>query len=284
MSAQKSLNLGDDPQFLALPGGMYGAQQLVLSFSQVPTSGTFSIQVLPVGSSEWVPLSKATNLPASGAPYFIRSAGWIGRVRIKFDGVVGGAGGVLWAEQIELPSGLFEGLAAITTQPYTEANVKNGLQFYIRAVWPKGQTIPAGQTRKIWFSTGSSPVIVKARVFEFDAEEIRIDLYANPTGVTGGSIITPQNYNRVAPVAAVSQAKKNVTTVTDGTPFDPSDPEYFFGASNSPQRTPGSILQGRERIVPANAEFIVAITNTGSGAARAQYFLDYYQGGTDLPI
>jgi len=137
VSAQKSLNLGDDPQFLALPGGMYGAQQLVLSFSQVPTSGTFSIQVLPVGSSEWGPLSKATNLPASGAPYFIRSAGWIGQVRIKFDGVVGGAGGVLWAEQIELP---------------------------------------------------------------------------------------------------------------------------------------------------ANAEFIVAITNTGSGAARAQYFLDYYQGGTDLPI
>lgn len=183
-----------------------------------------------------------------------------------------------------MPSGLFEGLRAITVQPYTEANVKNGLQFYIRAVWPKGGEIPAGATRKIWFNTGPSPIIVKARVFEFDAEELRIDLFSGPTGVTDGTTITPRNYNRVSGFAAVSQAKKNVTTVSDGTPFDPDDPEYFFGASNSPQRTPGSILQGRERILPANTEFIVAITNTGASIARCQYFLDYYQGGTDLPL
>lgn len=278
------LSLTTTPQECALAGGMYGAQQIVLTFAQNPTSGTATVEVLPVGGASWVTLTKAVNLPLAGAPYFIRSAGWVSQVRVTFSSPVGGSGALLWVEKSLLPLALFEGLSAITTQPYTEANVKNGLQFYIRAVWPKGGEIPAGETRKIWFSTGSSPVIIKARIFEFDAEEIRINIYAGPTGVTGGTVITPRNYNRVNPVAAVSQAKKNVTTTTDGTAFDPDDPEYFFGSSNSPQRTPGSILQGRERILPANAEFLVAITNTGTSIARAQYFLDYYQGGTDLPL
>lgn len=285
MTAQTKLNLGiSTPQELVLPGGMYGAQQIVLTFGTNPSAGTASVEVMLAGGTSWIPLKKATGLPLTGAPYFIRSNNWINRVRVTLTGTVGGSDGWLWAQQTELPTGLFEGLAAITTQPYTEANVKNGLQFYVRAVWPKGGEIPADATRKIWFSTGSSPIIVKARVFEYDAEEVRIDIYSGPTGVTGGTVITPRNYNRVAPVAAVSQAKKNVATTADGTPFDPDDPEYFFGASNTPQRTPGSILQGRERILPANSQFIVAITNTGASAARAQYFLDYYQGGTDLPL
>lgn len=278
------LALTNTAQVFSLAGGMIGAQQIVLTFATNPGAGTAKIEVLPVGGSSWVTLQKALSLPLNAAPYFVRSSGWISAIRVTLAGVTGGSGGLLWVQQSEIPVGTFEGLSAITTQPYTEANVKNGLQFYIRAAWPKGGEIPAGATRKIWFNTGSSPIIVKARVVEFDAEEVRIDLYAGPTGVTGGTAITPRNYNRVAPVAAVSSALKNVTTTTDGTPFDPDDPEYFFGASNSPQRTPGSILQGRERILPANAQFIVAITNTGSSIARVQYFLDYYQGGTDLPL
>jgi len=278
------LNTSNTPQECPLAGGMFGAEQLVLTFGTTPSSGAVTVEVMPVGGTTWQALAKATNLPASGAPYFIRTSGFISAARVTFNNLVGAVSPLLWAQQLSFPPGLYEGLSAITTQPYTEANVKNGLQFYVRAVWPKGGEIPASTTRKIWFSTGPSPIIVKARVFEFDAEELRIDLYANPTGVSGGTAITPRNYNRVNPVAAVSQAKKNVTTVSDGTPFDPDDPEYFFGASNSPQRTPGSILQGRERILPANSEFIVAITNTGASIARAQYFLDYYQGGTDLPL
>lgn len=183
-----------------------------------------------------------------------------------------------------IPDGAYVGLRALVTQPYTEANVKNGLQFYIRAVWNKAGPIPAGETRKIWVSTGNSPLIVKLRIVEFDAEELRLDIFAGPTGVTGGTTITPRNYNRVNALPSVLQAKKNVTTVSDGTAFDPDDPEHFFGAANAPQRNPGALPQGRERILPANSEFIVAFTNTGTGNARVQYFLDFYQGGTDLPI
>lgn len=218
-----------------------------------------------------------------------RCNGYIERIRLNLTGVTGYADYraevIRMAEPIPMiPDGAFTGLRGMITQPYTESNVKAGRQFYLRAAWPKGGEIAAGATAKIWFSTGASPVIVKSRVIEFDAEELKVEIFAGPTGVTGGTVITPRNYNRVNPVAAVSQCKKNVSTTSDGTAFDPDDPEYLFGSSNSPQRTPGAILQGRERILPANAEFIVAITNTGTSIARVQYFLDWYQGGTDIPL
>jgi hypothetical protein len=38
------------------------------------------------------------------------------------------------------------------------------------------------------------------------------------------------------------------------------------------------------RILPANTEFAVVITNTGAGNARVQYFLDFYEGEPDLPL
>lgn len=184
-----------------------------------------------------------------------------------------------------IPPGAFTGLRAITVQPYTEANVKNGLQYNIRAVWPLSDTIASGTSRKVWFKTNSKPVIVKLREFQYIAEELRIELFASPTGVSGGTDLVVHNYNGVSPVATTVQAKKNVTITSNGTPFDHSDPEYFFGGAVDPQRqATSSIPVGRERILPANSEFAVVITNTGASSARVQYFLDFFEGGTDLPL
>lgn len=175
----------------------------------------------------------------------------------------------------------FKGLRGLVTQPYTEANVKNGLQFYLRASWPLADAIAAGSTKKIWFKTGSKPVVVKLRDFQFISEELSISLFRGPTGVTGGTAITISNYNGLNPIATTVQAKKDVATATDGAPM--GDPEYFFGGANAPQRAASAIPQGRERILPPDTEFIVAITNTGAGSSRAEYFLDWYEGIPDLP-
>lgn len=284
MSAQMKLDLSNTPQVLVLPTGMFGYQQIVLAFASNPSSGTVTIEVLPIGKSQWLALSKAINLPAASAPYFIRSILGISQVRVTFSGVIGGVDAYLWAIQDDLPAGLFEGTAAITVQPYTEANVKNGVQYNLRAVWPIGDTIASLATKKLWFKTTTKPVLVKLRELQYIAEELRLQLFTGPTGVTGGTALDVHNYNGVAPVAATTQAKKNVTTVTDGTEFDKADPEYFFGSQAGGQRNVATALVGRERVLPANAEFLVVITNTGAGDARVQYFLDFYEGGTDLPL
>lgn len=211
------------------------------------------------------------------------------RVRVSLAGVTGYTTYrvIIWRtdEPLEMtPDGAFTGLRAIITQPYTEANVKNGLQFNIRAVWPLLDVIATGTSRKIWVKTNAKPVIIKLREFQYLAEELKIELFSGPTGVSGGTDLAVHNYNAVSPIATTVQAKKNVTITNNGTAFDTADPEHFFGGANDPQRQIATILQGRERILPANTEFAVVITNTGTGNARVQYFLDFYEGGTDLPI
>ena len=185
-----------------------------------------------------------------------------------------------------IPPEVWRGFRAMTTQPYTEANVKNGVQYYLRAAWPLTDTIPNGSSnvRYIWFKTGAKPVLVKLRELFYVAEELSIQLYTGPTGVTGGTALAAGNYNGVAPVATTVQAKKNVSVTARGTEFGGSDPEYLFGAAGNPQRAPNSIPVGRERVLAPNTEFLVAITNTGTSAARVQYYLDWYEGATDFPI
>lgn len=212
------------------------------------------------------------------------------RVKIDLSGVSGYTTYkvMIWRTDDPLsifPDGAFTGLRALTTQPYTEANVKNGVQYNIRAVWPLLDVIATGTSRKLWFKTNAKPVLAKLRQFQYLAEEMKIELFANPTGVSGGTDLVVHNYNGVNPVATTVQAKKNVTITNNGTPFDHGDPEHFFGGANDPQRqNVDSIPLGRERVLPANTEFAVVITNTGTGNARAQYFLDFYEGGADLPL
>lgn len=152
-------------------------------------------------------------------------------------------------------------------------------------MWPLADTIPAGTARKIWVKTTTKPLIIKLRDFQYIAEELRLELFRNPTGVTLGTDLTIHNYNNVNPVATTILAKKNVTVANNGTIFDSADSEYFFGSSNAPQRQSASAFPtGRERILSANSEFVVVIINTGTDSARVQYFLDFYEGGTDLPL
>lgn len=256
----------------------YDAGGLPVAVTGLPTvsrslydTGDIFQGVYPFSTNEW-----RFNGPAS-------------RVKVDLTGVTGYTTYrvIIWRTDDPLdmtPDGAFSGLRAIITQPYTEANVKNGLQYNLRATWPLADTIAAGTTRKIWVKTNAKPVIVKLRELQFIAEELTLRLFRGPTTVTLGTDLTIHGYNAVSQVATTVQAKKNVTTVSDGTEFDAVNAEVFFGSANDPQRGVSTALQGRERILPANTEFIVSITNTGTGVARVQYFLDFYEGGTDLPI
>lgn len=250
------------------------------------TAGALKVEMQR--GAQWVPVPEM-NAMALAAPRSVSFTGLVGRLRFT---VVGASGGGTFYAVLDsaaswldpgVPDGAFVGLRALTVQPYTEANVKNGVQYYLRAVWPLADTIAAGTSRKLWFKTGAKQVLVKLRDVQYIAEELIIRLYAGPTGVTGGTALGVSNYNGVNPVPTTAQAKKNVTTTANGTEFGGSDPEYFFGSANAPQRAATSIPQGRERVLPANTEFIVDIANTGTGVARVQYYLDWYEGGSDLP-
>jgi hypothetical protein len=284
MTTQYPLQLINAPQIIPIVGGAGGFNQLAVVFAAPPSAGTVTIEYRRLGGGPWQPLVKAAAVSMTDGYVNVRIDGQVSTVRVTFAGLVGGAGAAVWVDSEALPAGIASGNAAMIVQPYTEANVKNGLQFYVRANWPLTDTIAAAETVKMHFRTGAKPVIVKLRDFSYVAEELTIRLFVDPTGVTGGTPLTIHNYNAVSGVATTCVATKNVTTTADGAEIDGADPEVVFGSANAPQRSAAAIPVGRERILPPLTSFIVSITNTGSGQARAQYFLDWFEGRPDLPL
>lgn len=280
----QAIPLANGQTVITIPGGSDGSQQVTISCVAYPSAGTIALEYQsPGNTSQWFTAYKgAARRFDAQVVYDIKVP--VSNYRVTLAAIAGGSGCAFAATDLngQIPNGAFLGTRALVTQPYTEANVKNGLEFYLRVAYPSTDTIASGATRKIFFRTGSKPVIIKLRDVSFVAEEMIFNLYEAPTTVTGGTAIPIRNYNRVNPVASTATATKDVTTVSDGTLFD--GPEYFFGSSSAPQRQAASIPLGRERILPPNTSYIITITNVaGGGTARAQYFLDWYEGDPDLP-
>lgn len=177
--------------------------------------------------------------------------------------------------------GLLTGLRAVTVQTYAEANSKNGLQFYTRMSWPLSDTISSGESKNIIFKTTSKKVLAKVRVVHYSAEEIELDVLSGVTVTTTGESRTPSNYNAVNPITSTVELQKDAV-FTGGISID-NEKEYYFGASSAGQRSGDSIPEGRERVLPENSTYAIVIKNTGSGNARVQYYLDWYEGDPDLP-
>ncbi|QZI86159.1 hypothetical protein PODOV061v2_0015 [Vibrio phage 172P1] len=182
-------------------------------------------------------------------------------------------------DTIEIES--FQGLRARTVQSYNEANVKSGVQFYLGVNWPTADQIANGpvNARNIVFVTGDTPVIIKTRIVSFEGEEFTIELFEGST-YTGGSAITVGNYNQVNPVATTVTALKDVTITDEGTGFA-GEPDYYLGGTTG-NRDAQAIPDGRERILKTNTTYLVRVTSV-VGTGRFSYFIDWYEGGTDLP-
>lgn len=182
-----------------------------------------------------------------------------------------------------LPDQLFDGNKALTVQPFTELNIKNGVQYYVRASWPLADSIASGASKNIYFQLGAKDVLTKVRILDYIGEELTLEIFSSPD-VTGGTPLSVSNWNLRNPVVTTVTATKDVTVNDPGTPA--GDAEYFFGGGSQGQRVASSIPEGFERVVPANSDFLIRITNTGGGTARAQYFLTWYEGelSVDVPF
>ena len=179
------------------------------------------------------------------------------------------------------PNGVFSGLRAATQQGYTEANVKNGVQFYLQHNLP--QLVASTGVYKLLFTTGAKQVLVKGREMYGIGEAFSLQVYKQPNAPTpGGTLLTVQNFNDIAAAATTIAIRGGVTTVSDGTVW--GDPQRLFGQSAAGQRAGSGLAPGGDRVLKANSSYLVVFRNTGSGTADIDYFLTWYEGGTDLPL
>lgn len=221
--------------------------------------------------------------PAGAALWLIN--GPILRIRLSLTGTGATAASVeIWryTQPMDLtPNGLYSGFRAQTQQGYIEANTKNGVQFYIQHALP--QLVATTGVYKILFTTGAKRVLVKAREMYGNGGVFSLQIFKQPTAPSpGGSPITVQNYNDDTPVATSVSVLGGVTTTSNGTPW--GDPQRLFGSAASGQRAGSGLAPGGDRVLKRNSSYLIEIKNTGSGTADIDYFLSWYEGGSDLPL
>lgn len=280
MITSKVLEMSNAAQEIIVLGGLIGSSQITVSFGSAPSAGTVSIATRAPGATAWKTLSKASTVSIVSGLLVVRADGPIERVRVTFAGLVGGANPVAWIAQGEEPDGLYVGLAAMCTDSYVGFNVKNGLQFYIQHALPQ---LPATTgTYKLLFTTGAKKVLIKAREMYGNGERFQIQVFKQPSAVTGGSTVDVQNFNDIAPAATTVSVLGGVTAGNNGTAW--GDPQRIFSQSAAGQRSGSGLAPGGDRILKANSTYLVVFSNTGSGTADIDYFLSWYEGDTDVPL
>lgn len=217
-----------------------------------------------------------------------RFNGPVSRVKVSLAGVTGYTTYrvIIWRTNdpmVMVPDGAFIGLRAMTVQNYVEANVKNGGQFYIQHNVPT--LVAATGVSKLLFTTGAKQVLIKGRDLYGAAEKVQLQIFKQPNAPAPlGSLVTVHNFNDAIVPAPVSTVvvRSGVTTVSDGTAW--GDPQRLFGQSGIGQRTGSGLAPGGERILKANSSYLVVFSNPGTGSVDLDYFLTWYEGGTDFPI
>ncbi|MNJ36155.1 hypothetical protein D3C77_309340 [compost metagenome] len=271
--------LESGPMSLDYDSGLATIQYYDAGGVEITPTGVATISVSPTLTGENF---KTVYPEASGQWAF---EGPCGRLRVSLAGTNAVTAYVrVWRgddSRSGIPGGAFSGYRAMTTQSYVEANVKYGLQFYLQYNLPQ---LPATTgIHKVLFTTGAKQVLIKGREMYGIGESISIQVYKQPTAPTpGGTLLTVQNFNDVAPAATTVTIRGGVTTTSDGATW--GDPQRLFGQSAAGQRAGSGLAPGGDRILKPNSTYLVVFRNTGSGTADIDYFLTWYEGGTDLPL
>lgn len=172
----------------------------------------------------------------------------------------------------------FRGLRALITQSYTEANVKNGLQYEAGGY---NAAVAAAGNFDVEFNTGAKPVIIKDRQIAFTGAGITINVYEAPT-TSAGTAGTVYNLNRVNPVATAVNYKTAPTVSAVGTQIGATT--YGLGGTGVGQTVVSSFSSpGVERALKPNTKYLLRITNNDAAAQKIAAYLTWYEGTPDLP-
>lgn len=179
------------------------------------------------------------------------------------------------------PEGVFEGLRALTTQTYVEANSKLGVQYEVGFYNP---TLTPSSTVYFVMQTGPNPVALKGRRIEFDGLGVQSMVFENPE-FTGGTPVTVFNLNHKNPVASGVTLLASPNVTDEGIQVQAT--KTFLGANlngRQVQIQTGQEAQGLEYIYDANTSYLFRLDSLDSSDnQRLATFVTWYEGGLDLP-
>lgn len=171
---------------------------------------------------------------------------------------------------------VYIGTQAFTVQSFIEANCKNGVQYQLATYNP---TFTAGSTTDFIVTTGSKPVLIKNRHFQFDGSLITTTVYKNPT-FTGGTIVPYYNMSDINPVAGLAVIRALPTVTVAGTQFSPtatligSVPQ---GGQALTATDAESDIEGLERVLAPNTNYLFRTVNAGT-TCRVSTISSWFEG------
>lgn len=292
IARQYALNIGLAQQAFDVSrpySAPFGAKQVLMACASYPSAGTVTLEYRVDGDATWRKVPKATAIPLTG-PLVFYSYGPIATYRATLNGVVGGSGLVAWVTDIDaegFPPLAFEGLRALTTQNYTEANVKNGVQYEASALNLAVPASPAaGSNIDIIVTTGLKPVLIKLRSIDFNGLKMEARVYKDPA-FSGGTIVPYFNMNLRNPVPGTIVAKANGPTplVITSVGTECAAATYGMGSTGQGQTVLGTYkVSGIERLLAPSTSYLLRITNTSASPQDIATYLSWYEGDTDLPL
>lgn len=174
-----------------------------------------------------------------------------------------------------------KGRKALVTQSYTEANVKNGVQFQYSDYDP---ALAASGVKNYIFTTGAKPVAMKGRTLMYDGLGVKIEVMASPD-FTGGTLESVHGFNAINQEASTAQITKDPTLNDLGVPALPA--RYYIGSNAGGSRTAAVTAEeafGLETILAPNTTYLIQITSLDtSDTQRLSMFYTWYEGDFDLP-
>lgn len=175
---------------------------------------------------------------------------------------------------------LRNGTQAIIVQNYTEANVKNGLQYYMRL---HNASVAVAGVLNLRFQTGAKPVTIKAREVSFSATNT-VEYVAQEGGTyTGGTAVAVENENRINPVPSTVLLSTGGTIGGSPVVFRRKR-IYSAGSTSGGGSKVGTDVLGRETVLKPNTLYTVTMTNVVGATAEIQLELSWFEGTPDLPI
>lgn len=171
---------------------------------------------------------------------------------------------------------VYAGLQAITTQPFTEANCKNGVQFEASSYL---ESLAAGASSYAIFITGDKPVLVKNRQISFTGKGITAQVFVSPT-YSGGTPLPVYNLSRINPAESTVAVMVGATVNADGTQV--ATPTYGIGTASQGSNTVGTFsgfgVNGVERVIAPNSIIALKVTNRDTVACEIATYTTWYEG------
>lgn len=180
--------------------------------------------------------------------------------------------------QTGFPSGVFTGERAITTQTFTDANIKKGILFTASR---RVTGVAAGSNLDSAIVTGATPIILLQRTIGYTGKGVAASIYRAAT-YTGGIIQDIQNPNDINPATSTIQllaggTSSNLDNLTVATAYSEGNTSNQ-GQGNSEARL------GEAVVMLPNTTYVLRITSLDTTAQNINAYISWSEGWPDLPV